>query len=482
MTSRNHFSSLLGNFLLLAVPAGLLAFFWTMVHFPAVMSVDSFMLVGEAIKNSYSGQHSPILGVITRWFILAFGPRVEILAFTQAFFYFFSGFFLLRTLMSKSLWALLFACGLFAAYPPGFVYSVTLWKDVFFVIQLNFLVSFLLHYYRNARLLNFFLVWFFLATAIMARHNAILILPALLPAMLLLYKRNPLFLEVSFSRKILLLCILATSALPPTLMNKMLGTRPKVFQNIVFVTMFSEWVTHHRRMGKPDDPVAKEFWDDALGNIGGHENLAGKSDSVRLGEAWTFMLHLDPDTDNQFFKVYTEIEGGLPLLLVNFFQRNPGTVLSYVYGYLKRLTYIDNDNPYWYHMNVWPENPMEVVAASKFPKFHSLLFQKILPRLYSRGFEKHWIPLLICLISFAFSLIAFLFSFQTNSYIRNHLPVLLLLPSICLGYFSGFIVVTAVADWRYLFPVSSLVYCLLVALFCDGAVQLWNKKVRPFCL
>jgi len=405
------------------------------------MSVDSIATWTEALNFQFNGQHPPILGLIMRAVIEVFGNRVEYFTFLQASALYLSALFLLRQLCQAR--AFFFAATALALYPPAWIYSVTLWKDVWMAIFGCMTALFLIRTLESGRRLDLLLLFISLSLTVAIRHNSILIAATVVG--IFFWKawsqrsKRSFFIGLS-------LCL---SILPSSLLNKTLNTNPEKFKTLIYRSLYAGWVSTHHKLGKSPDPEAVSVWNKALDSSDAFDRLVNRKD--KCGDEWAYIM--DPAFNRKHEdRTFTEM-GGVFYLLKNFALRHPSTVLSHHTCDLIRLLDGKGSTHYYYHWGVVP-NELGIVSEPKLPAFRTA-FLKVADRLFWIGFGRHFL--------FAGFLIAFLFVaiFRGRCKIQRFalmtgMPrsAYYALPLMGLTYLFSFFLVPSATDWRYLFYLS----------------------------
>jgi hypothetical protein len=119
--------------------AGTISVFWVAVFFPALMSPDSLNQWGQAVTGRLTSWHPIGMTLVMRAVHVSFASlssqtQVAITAWIQGTLFWFS-IFLLIGLAKLNVRTKLLLCAVAALYYPIWLYTVTLWKDVWMAIS-----------------------------------------------------------------------------------------------------------------------------------------------------------------------------------------------------------------------------------------------------------------------------------------------------------------------------------------------------------
>jgi hypothetical protein len=163
-----------------AAGAAVVSGFWLVVFYPAVMSADSMIQWGQAVSGKLTDWHPIGMTLVMRTVHLLcrrlpMQDQVAVVAWVQGTLFWFS-IFAIVGVASLRPWIKLLTCLGLTLYYPLWLYTVTLWKDVWFAMAIFWLV-----YYLCRACLGRWSLWHLgfsllpvLFLAILNRHTAIL--------------------------------------------------------------------------------------------------------------------------------------------------------------------------------------------------------------------------------------------------------------------------------------------------------------------
>jgi hypothetical protein len=419
---------------------GISAVLW-LIFYPGLLSFDSIQQYKQAREGDYNDAHPPLLAVALRG-MFTLGGDIQHLMFVQCLVGVFGVYLLayqtLRFAQAEPgrarLGALVVLGALLTPLSPLALHLMTFWKDVWLLIALCWLLALALWLYRSGRraapaaravALGLFLA--LVPFAVMARHNAVVLVPVLSVVFAWLVGRSFGLRWYKAAPALLLPGLLYTGAnhrvyqilqvkhfpLENCLIAQELVTvcaaSPKIQQELTYT---SQYLT-------PD--FRQHF-------------IPGRSDTL-TEKVISPMLHHDI---NRMFHDYWHVVRHHPLAMVSLKLH----AFSYHFrekGYAPFEAYVC-------------ANEFNLKIDSSFPKTREWMVAKLLRNfhhpIHRWFFTKHLVWFVVTVATFLTLVAA---AWRARSKQRTFLALVVLIP---LSYSLGFAIVSFCGDFRYLYPSS----------------------------
>jgi hypothetical protein len=446
--------------------------FWMLVFYPASMSYDSVYSWTQALLDKYDDVNPPIMALLMRLVVSLVGNNIAYYTLLQATFFYCSIFFLIQALFLNSenqlkARAFLLACSLMAIYPVGWIYSVTLWKDVLLAIFCCFLAAFLIKYYRNpANFKSLIFTSIFLGLSVAARHSSVLIFIGVIILLLSSRKFWSAFNKYQVKKKLLALFLIFSSLLYSPTINFVFKVNHVDYHTFILYAQLIEYANSYYQKTGVVDERSLQYIDRFYGE-GSTKHIFTKNFSC--GTAWSYPQdkRFTAKTNDILYEQAPEIPSSVKREIINFFFRHPVVVIQHHLCVLNKLVnFYGVSNTYWYNLAInkndigLVEQPKLVAIRQQMPMILTGTFQWILSR--------HWIFLLVLVIA-AVSVRA--------KVLIPHSEARLIFPFIGISYFLSYCLVPAAFDWRLLLSTTLLSVILIVSIISSYIVDfLWSTK------
>jgi len=432
---------------------------WTLVFYPALMSPDSLEYWKQALAGRYSDWQPPMMAFLMRVVIRAWGPEVAVYTLLQA-----TGFFLAALVLLAALTrhheeplrgrVLVLSSLFFMLFPVGWVYSVTLWKDVVFAIVGCLMSAFLVRFLETGRQGYAVTALAFLALSLAARHNAIVLVPAVAVLLHLGLRR---WATPRPQRWITVALLCAAMAFPAAL-NRALSVR-RNDRSVILASLLLGYDQRLERTEHKSHAPSEVFWNTALGE-GGYRSLMNMG--WECGDEWRYELHPELGRTRIRDAVRQNPRETLTIL-GHYVVHHPQATLRHHLCVVAKLAGLGQEtDDSWYQTDV-AVNELGLVSTSRFPALRAGALAGVRTA-YRAGFCRHWL-FLIVLFSMLIAAIACRTGPQADRLARLGIsrPALLVLSTVGLTYFATFCIVPIAYDWRYLlFPTLLAVLALCV--------------------